>query len=109
MHPDSVFEVTLALENPTDFVQRIRIPERGWDRVWKSSNHRVTWDPWDCEDDRDITIEIPPHQSYVFPKPLRMFVESSVRKSKIGFRMGFRTVMFGRTLWSSPITLDVIP
>ena len=63
VHTDSVFEVTLTLENLTDSAQKIKIPDRGWDRVWKSSNRHVTWDPWDCEEDRDITIEIPPHQT----------------------------------------------
>lgn len=109
VHPDDVFEVTLSLENLTSTVQRIKIPECGWDRVWKSSNRRVTWDAWDCDEDRDITVEIPPGQTYVFPKTLKMFVDSSVKQSRIDFRMGFRTVAFGRTLWSTPITLDVTP
>ena len=48
-------------------------------------------------------------QCNCFPKPLRMFVESSVKQSRIDFRMGFKTVAFGRTIWSNPITLDVTP
>ena len=109
VHPDNVFDVTLTLENLTGTVQTIKIPERAWDRIWKSSNRRVSWDAWDSDEDHDVTIEIPPHESYVFPKPLRMFVESSVKQSRIDFRMGFKTVAFGRTIWSNPITLDVTP
>ena len=109
VHPESVFEVTLTLENVGDTVQQIKIPEAGWDRVWRSSNRHVTWDYWDCGADNDVTIEIPPHRSYVFPKPLKMFVEGSVRQSHITFRMGFKTAAFGKTLWSVPVALEVIP
>ena len=109
VHPDNVFEVIVSLQNPANTVQRIKIPEAAWDRVWKSSNRHVTWDFWESDDDKDVTIEIPPGQSYTFPKPLRMFVDSSVRKSRFTFRMGFKTVAFGKTLWSDPITLDVTP
>jgi hypothetical protein len=109
VHPDSIFEVTLTLENPTDTVQRIRIPEHAWDHVWKSSNSRVTWDTWDFDQDGRVTIEIQPHAKYVFPKPLRMFVQESVKASRLGFRMGFKTTTFGKTLWSAPITIEVIP
>jgi len=109
VHPDSVFEVTLSLENPTGAVKTIKIPNCGWDRVWRSSNRQVTWDFWDCDDTGDITIEIPPHGSYIFPKPLKMFVDAEVKKSRMAFRMGFKTRAFGKTLWSAPITVDVIP
>jgi hypothetical protein len=109
VHPDSVFEVTLSLQNLTGALQTIKIPDCAWDRVWKSSNRHVTWDFWDCDDNDEISIDIPPHQTYLFPKPLKMFVDPSVRKSHMDFRMGFKTKAFGKTLWSSPISLDVTP
>ena len=109
VHPENVFEVTLALENPSDVAQKIKIPACGWDRVWRSGNRRVTWDFWDCDADDEITIEIRPHERYVFPKQLKMFVDSSVKKSRVAFRMGFKTATFSKTLWSDPITLEVIP
>ena len=109
VHPDSIFEVTLTLENPTDSVQKIKIPERGWDRVWRSSNRRVTWDPWSTDYDNQITVEIPPHGKYTFPRPLRMFVDESVKRSRIDFRMGLKMTAFGKTFWSAPITLEVYP
>lgn len=109
VHPDNVFEVTLALENLTNTVQKIKVPNCGWDRLWKSSNHRVTWDFWDCDDNSEVTVEILPRQTYTFPKPLKMFVDGDVKKSRQTFRMGFKTAAFGKTLWSSPISLDVTP
>jgi hypothetical protein len=109
VHPDSVFEVTLSLQNLTGAAQTIKIPEANWDRDWRSSNPLVSWDAWNSDEEGDITIEIPPHGAYVFPLALKMFVDDSVKKSRIDFRMGFRTTKFGKTVWSSPITLDVIP
>ena len=109
VHPDSVFEVTLSLKNPTGTTETLMIPDCGWDRLWKSSDHRVTWDYWDCDESSDITITIPAHQSYVFPMPLKMFVNPSDKRTKIDFRMGFKTKAIGKALWSAPITLDVAP
>jgi hypothetical protein len=90
-------------------VQTIKIPDCGWDRVWRSSNHRVTWDFWDCDYSDQISIDIAPHDSYTFPKPLKMFVVSADKKARIDFKMGFKTQTFGKTFWSSPITLNVTP
>jgi hypothetical protein len=109
VHPDNVFDVTVSLENLTGVAQKITIPDPAWDRVWRSSNRHVTWDFWDSDYNDQVTIEIPPHQSYVFPKPLKMFVDEASKKSRMDFRMGFKTRTFGKTLWSSPITLNVIP
>jgi len=110
VHPDSVFEVTLALENVSDTTQTIVIPECGWDRTWKSSDRRVTWDFWDCDNNAKITIQIPAHESYTFSTPLKMFVTpSSSKEARIVFRMGFKTAAFGKVLWSGPMTIDVIP
>jgi hypothetical protein len=109
VHPDSVFEVTVSLKNVGDSPQEVKIPECAWDRVWRSSNRHVTWDFWDCDDDNEITVTVPPHGSYEFPKPLRMFVDESAKAGKVDFRMGFKTKAFGKTIWASPITLDVVP
>ena len=109
VHPDSVFDVTLSLQNLTNSEETLKIPDCGWDRLWKSSNRHVTWDAWDCDETTDITVTIAPHDTYVFPKTLRMFVDEAVKASKIDFRMGFKTKAFGKTIWSSPITLDVTP
>ncbi len=109
VHPDDVFDVNLSLQNLTNTVQSIKISESGWDRNWKSSNHHVTWDAWDSDENDMTTVEIPPHGTYVFPKALRMFVDEAVKPSRIDFRMGFKTTGFGKILWSSPITLDVTP
>ncbi len=109
VHPDSVFEVTLSIENHTDSAQSIKIPYAGWDRMWKSSNHHVTWDEWDSDENDETTVQIPPHKSYIFPKALRMFVDDATKPGRLDFRMGFKTKAFGKTLWSSPITLDVTP
>jgi hypothetical protein len=110
VHPDGVFEVTLSLENLTNSVQRIRVPDTGWDRVWKSNNRRVSWDAWESDDNAETTIEIPPHETYVFPKTLKMFVDENYTQARIEFRMGFKATggPFGKMVWSSPITLDVI-
>jgi hypothetical protein len=107
VHPDGLFDVTLSLENMTGSVQRIKVPYCGWDRLWKSSNRRVEWDAFDCGDDTVSTIEIPPHGTYVFPKPIGMYVDESVTLPRIDFRMGYRTGSFGKTLWSAPISLNV--
>jgi len=109
VHPDDVFEVTLSLQNLTGVTQKIRIPDCGWDRCWKSSNSRVTWDFWDCDSTNEITIEIPPHQTYVFDKPLKMFVDEGFKQSRVNFKMGFKTGGFSKVTWSTPISLDVIP
>jgi hypothetical protein len=109
VHPDDVFDVTLSLENLTNAVQKITIPDPAWDRVWRSSNRHVTWDFWDSDFNDQLTIEIPPHGSYVFPKPLKMFVDIPGKKSRMEFRMGFKTKAFGKTLWSTPISIDVTP
>jgi hypothetical protein len=109
VHPDAVFEVTLSLQNMTDTTLKIRIPESGWDRVWKSSNHRVSWDALDSDDRSEITIEIAPHDTYVFPKTLKMFVDESFKQSRIDFKMGFKPAAFGKVVWSDPISLDVTP
>ena len=79
VHPDSVFDVTLSLENETDTVQTIHIPDPAWDKVWRSSNRHVTWDFWDTDDNNTIAVEIEPHGSYTFPKPLKMYVDGNVR------------------------------
>jgi len=109
VHPDALFDVTLSLENMTGTVQRIKVPYCGWDRLWKSSNRRVEWDAFECDEDTVSTVEIPPHGTYVFPKALSMYVDESVTLPRIDFRMGYRTGAFGKTLWSAPINLDVIP
>jgi hypothetical protein len=110
VHPQTVFEVTLTLRNITALPEKIKVPDCSWDRDWKSSDHRVTWDPWDCDEDSVETVEIPPHKTYVFPATLKMYVDASPDKeSNITFRMGFRTTAFGERVWSNPITLDVIP
>lgn len=107
VHPDAVFDVTVRLQNLTDSVQIVKIPDPDWDRVWKSSNRRVTWDAWESDESTEITIQIAPHQTYTFSKPIKMFVDESVKPGRIEFRMGFRTGAFGKTLWSAPIILDV--
>jgi len=109
VHPDSVFDLTLSLENLTDAVQEVIIPDPGWDRVWKSNNRHITWDFWDSDFNDQITIQIPPHESYVFPRPLKMFVDGAGKKTRMDFRMGFKTKTFSKTLWSSTISLTVIP
>jgi hypothetical protein len=109
VHPDSVFEVTVSLQNLTNSVQTIKIPDCGWDRVWRSSNRHVTWDEWDCDENNEISVQIAPHGSYVFPKALRMFVDEAAKPARIDFRMGFKTTAFGKTLWSGPITIEVTP
>ncbi|HEX4085533.1 MAG TPA: hypothetical protein VHY22_11515 [Chthoniobacteraceae bacterium] len=109
VHPDSVFDVTLTLENPTAYVQSIRIPDCGWDRTWRSSNRHATWDPWDCDSNDQVTIQIQPHRSYVFPKPIRMFINGIDKERKLEFKMGFRPAAFGKIIWSNPIALDVTP
>jgi hypothetical protein len=38
-----------------------------------------------------------------------MFVDASVGKSTLSFRMGFKSKAFHGILWSQPITLRVIP
>jgi len=109
VHPDGIIDVTLSLENPTGVAESIKIPERCWDHLWKSSNHVVTWDAWDSDDDSDVTIEIPPHGSYDFPEPLKMYVDTDSQKEfHTTFRMGFKT-SFSKVFWSDPITLDVTP
>jgi hypothetical protein len=109
VHPEALFDVTLSLKNLTASVQRIKVPYCGWDRLWKSSNHRVEWDAFDCDQDTSSTVEIPPHETYVFPKALGMYVDDSVTLPRIDFKMGYRPAAFGKTLWSAPITLNVIP
>jgi len=109
VHPDSAFDVTLTLENPTNTVESIRIPDCGWDKVWRSSNRHVTWDAWDCDGDDQVTVEIQPHDSYVFLKPLRMFVDGISKETKLDFKMGFKTSAFGKVLWSDSIKLNVTP
>lgn len=109
VHPENVFEVTLSLQNLTGTVQRIKMPQSNWDRLWKSSNRHVTWDAWDSDDQTETTVEIGPHETYEFPKTLRMFVDDSVKESHLDFRMGFRAARFGKIVWTAPITLDVIP
>jgi hypothetical protein len=108
VHPDSIFEVTLSLQNLTNTVQKIKVPDCAWDRLWKSNNRRVTWDSWECEDKSESTVEISPGETYVFPNTLKMFVNESVKQSRVDFRMGFKTAAF-KIVWSAPITLDVIP
>ena len=109
VHPEALFDVTLALKNLTGAVQRIQVPYCGWDRLFRSSNRRVEWDAFDCGDDTVSTVEIPPHGTYVFPKTLGMYVDEEFSGPRIDFRMGYKTTVFGKTLWSAPITLDVIP
>ena len=109
VHPDDVFDVTLSLQNVSGVTEKIRIPDCGWDRCWKSSNSRVSWDYWDCDATYQITIEIPPHQTYEFSKPLKMFVDENFKQSRVSFKMGFKTGGFGKVTWSSPISLDVSP
>jgi len=109
IHPDSVFEVTVSLMNPTNVVQHVRIPDCGWDRVWRSNNRHVTWDFWDCDYNDVISVDIDPGDSYVFPKPLRMYVTGGTKESHIEFKMGFKESTFGKTLWSDPVGIDVIP
>ena len=109
IHTDEVFEVTLSLQNLTNGVRTIKISGSNWDRNWKSSDHRVGWDAWDSDDNEAMTVEIPPHDTYVFPKTLRVYVNEGVKPGRINFRMGFRTATFGKTVWSSPIGIDVIP
>lgn len=109
VHPENVFEVTVSLENLTGTVQRVKMPECGWDRLWKSSNRHITWDAWDCDQDTEITVEIPPHQTYEFPKTIRMFVDEAEKQSRLDFRLGFKAATFGKVLWSAPITLTVTP
>jgi hypothetical protein len=108
VHPDSIFEVSLSLENLSNTVLRIKVPETGWDRLWKSSNRRVSWDAWNSDGDTDTTVEIAPHQTFSFPQTLKMFVDESYTQPRVTFSMGFKTATF-KTLWSAPITLDVIP
>ncbi len=109
VHPDDVFDVTLSLQNLSAATEKVRIPECGWDRCWKSSNSRVTWDLWNCDDTAEVTIEIPPHGTYEFPKPLKMFVDEDFKQSRVTFKMGFKTRGFGKIAWSAPISLDVSP
>jgi hypothetical protein len=108
VHPDSVFEVTLSLQNLTGAVEKIKVPDAGWDHLWKSSNWRVSWDATDSEQGTDSVIEITPYQTYVFPNALKMYVDQSVTQAHVDFRMGFKTSVFGKTAWSNSITLDVI-
>jgi len=109
VHPEALFDVTLSLQNLTGTVQRIQVPYCGWDRLWRSSNRRVEWDAFDCGDDTVSTVEIPPHGTYVFPKALGMYVDESFSGPSIDFRMGFKTSMLGKTLWSQPISVEVVP
>ena len=108
-HPEAVFDVTLSLTNPTNSVEKFKIPDRAWDRMWKSSNRKVTWDAWNSDDSNEITVEIAPHDTYVCPDALKMYVDESVKAPRVDFRMGFRTSSLGKTFWSAPITLDVTP
>jgi hypothetical protein len=108
VHPDNVFDVNLSLVNLTGETQTIKIPDCGWDAIWRSSNGHVTWDFWDCDYNDDVSIEIAPHDTYVFPKPLKMYVESADRPT-VKFSMGFKDRAINKTLWSSPISLDVTP
>lgn len=108
VHPDGVFEVTLSLQNPTGMEEIIQVPECGWDKNWKSSNHLVLWDPVVCDEDHELTIKLPPHSTYVFPKTLDLYVDESVRKPRVTFSLGFRVKEFGKVFWSNPISLDVI-
>ena len=109
VHPDAVFEVTVAKENITGTVQTIRIPDCGWDRVWRTSNRHATWDEWDCGYNDWVTVEIQPHESYVFPKPLKMYVAGSVKTPRVDFKLGFKMSTFGKTLWSAPLSVAVTP
>jgi hypothetical protein len=109
VHPDDVFDVTLSLQNLSGVTQKIRIPDSAWDRCWKSSNGRVTWDAWNADSDSQVTVEILPHQTYVFPIPLKMYVAEDYKASQVSFKMGFKTGGFGKAAWSAPITLDVNP
>ena len=38
-----------------------------------------------------------------------MFVDEAVKPARIDFRMGFKNTAFGKTLWSSPIALNLTP
>jgi hypothetical protein len=109
VHPDDVFDVTLSLQNLSGATQTIHIPDAGWDRCWKSSNGNVTWDFLDGSNASQTTVQIPPHQTYEFSMPLKMFVAEGYRQSRISFKMGFKTGGFGKAVWSAPISLDVTP
>jgi hypothetical protein len=109
VHPDDVFEVTLSLQNLSGVTQKIRIPDSAWDRCWKSSNGRVTWDAWNTDSNSQVTVEIAPHETYEFPIAIKMYVDEDYRASSVSFKMGFKTGGFGKVTWSAPITLDVIP
>ena len=109
VHPHDLIAVTLSLENPTGNPETMKIPECGWDRVWRSSNRHVTWDSWDCDEDNEITITVPPHGAYDFPEPLKIFVDDAAKPGRVDFRMGFKTKGSSKLAWSAPITLDVTP
>jgi hypothetical protein len=110
VHPDGVFEVTLSLVNITNSVQKLAIPENAWDRLWRSSTRLVEWDALDNYGDTINTVSIPPHETYQFPRSLKMYVADSVtNQSRIAFRMGLKITTFGKTTWSPPITLEVTP
>jgi len=109
VHPDGVFDVTLSLKNLTNATLKIQVPEGDWDRLWRSSNRHVTWDAWTVDGDEETPVEIPPHQTYTFPKALEMYVDDTVKESHVEFKMGFKAKSFGKTLWSDSITLEVIP
>ena len=109
VHPDDVFAVKLGLENLSSSQVTIRVPDTGWDRFWKSSNRNVTWDLWDGDSGAVESVEIPPHTTYVFPQPLKMFVDPDFKGSRIDFRMGFKTGAFRQIVWSAPISLNITP
>ena len=109
VHPESTFDVTLSLENLTNTVEKIKVPDGAWDRLWRSSTRLVTWDALDDGGgNTSSVVEIAPHETYTFPDPLKMYVADSVKAPHIDFRVGFKTTAFGKTVWSAPITLDVI-
>ena len=109
VHPDDVFDVTLSLENPTNATQILKLPVANWDRIWKSSNRHVTWDAMNSGEGEETTVEIAPHSTYEFPDVLKMYVDPDFKGTRVDFRMGFRTTIFGKIVWSAPISLTVTP
>jgi len=103
--PGEEFEVKLRVVNSSEEPQSVKVFGCSWDDHWMWKNRRIGYDPWGCDKNAIVTIQLPPGAAY--ERALTMKIAGTGTSKTESLQMGFKPDGESKTYWSNEVVLGV--
>lgn len=105
-HRNDVIEVELRTTNQSAHAQTFHVMNCSWADEWKSDDAQILDMGVDCSKNFEVTLTLQPGQ--VDARILALAVDRSAAFGAHSFHLGFTAIGSHDTLWSNPVSVNVI-